>query len=219
MWHQPIDALINNVITGDCVTLMENLPPGSVDLIVTDPPYLTKYKDRKGRSFANDDNDRWLTGAYRQMYRVLKGHTFCVSFYGWSKAERFIRAWRAAGFSPVGHLIFVKGYRSHREPRFVAFHHEQAYLLVKGDPKPREILGDVMEFKYTGNKYHPSQKPIEALEPLIRAYSDPDDVVLDPFCGSGATLLAAKKLRRRYIGYELVDNYARGARFRLDRAR
>ena len=69
--------------------LMRTLPPSSVDLVVTDPPYITRYSDRSGRSVANDDNARWLRPAFAQMHRLLKSAAFCISFYGWNKADLF----------------------------------------------------------------------------------------------------------------------------------
>jgi DNA modification methylase len=78
----------------------------------------------------NDDNGAWLQPAFKQIYRLLKPGSFCVSFYGWSKADRFIAAWRSAGFRMVGHLVFRKKYAS--SARFLRYQHEQAYLLAKG---------------------------------------------------------------------------------------
>ncbi|MBT3278907.1 MAG: site-specific DNA-methyltransferase [Phycisphaerales bacterium] len=63
--------------------------------------------------------------------------------------------------------------------------------------------------------FHPCQMPVGLLSRIIRISSNPGDVVLDPFTGSGTTLVAAKKLNRHYIGTELSDDYARGARERL----
>ncbi len=61
----------------------------------------------------------------------------------------------------------------------------------------------MIDFPYTGNKLHPTQKPVEALMPLIRAFSRPGDLVFDPFCGSGSTLAAAQSLGRDWLGIEL----------------
>jgi DNA modification methylase len=60
---------------------------------------------------------------------------------------------------------------------------------------------------YSGNKLHPTQKPVAALKPLIEAFTQKHDLVLDPFCGSGSTLLAAKILNRNYLGIELDAKY------------
>jgi site-specific DNA-methyltransferase (adenine-specific) len=193
---------VNSVLLGDCIGLMRGLPADSVDFILTDPPYLVNYRDRSGRRVANDDNDRWLQPAFTEMYRVLKDECFCVSFYGWNKIDLFMAAWRAAGFRIVGHVVFRKAYAS--SVRFMRYQHEQAYLLAKGDPSPpRRPISDVIDWTYTGNRLHPTQKPTEALEPLIAAFCEPHGLVLDPFCGSGSTLVAARRIGRNFIGIEL----------------
>ena len=74
---------------------------------------------------------------------------------------------------------------------------------------------DVLDWNYTGNKLHPTQKPIMAILPLIMAFSNKDDVVLDPFAGSGTTLIAAKQLGRRYIGIEMDRKYFNAMEERL----
>jgi len=59
----------------------------SIDFVITDPPYITRYRSRDGRTVANDDNAQWLKPAFAQMHRLLKAAAFCVSFYGWNKAD------------------------------------------------------------------------------------------------------------------------------------
>jgi site-specific DNA-methyltransferase (adenine-specific) len=136
------------------------------------------------------------------MHRVLKDESFCVSFYGWTKIDLFMAAWRAAGLRIVGHIVFRKAYAS--SVRFMRYQHEQAYLLAKGDVSPpRDPLSDVMDFPYSHNRLHPTQKPT------------PDGIVLDPFCGSGSTLVAARSAGRRFIGIELDGEHFLTASRRL----
>ncbi len=206
----------NAVMRGDCVSLMREMPSSSVDLILTDPPYLVNYRSRSGFTIRNDDNDRWLAPAFAQAYRVLKPDSFCISFYGWNTVDRFVGAWRAAGFRIAGHLVFPKRYAS--SVRYLRRQHEQAYLLAKGDPsEPSDPAPDVIDWRYTGNRLHPTEKPVEALKPLIRAFCKPAGLVLDPFCGSGSTLVAAHSLGRRYLGCELDWQHYRTASRRLQR--
>ena len=149
------------------------------------------------------------------MHRVLKSAAFCISFYGWNKADLFIEAWRRAGFRIGGHLVFRKRYPS--STRLLRYQHEQAYLLVKGDPQPpAQPIPDVLEFPYTGNKLHPTQKPLAALKPFIRAFCPPQGTVLDPFAGSGSSLVAAEQLGRQFIAIELDAQHVRTASTRLE---
>jgi adenine-specific DNA-methyltransferase len=210
----PSPNFINQVINGDCLTILPRLLAGSVDFVFTDPPYLAHYRDRSDRTVLNDDRNRWLTPAFAEIYRVLKPDRFCVSFYGWSQVDRFFAAWRSAGFRPIGHLVWPKRYASAQ--RFLGYCHEQAYLLAKGNPPlPTATIPDVLEWRYTGNRLHPTQKPVPSLKPVIEAFTERGDIVLDPFAGSGSTLLAAKILGRRYIGIELDAEYVKTAKRRL----
>ena len=101
---------LNSLQLGNCIGAMGRLPAQSVDFILTDPPYLARYKDRAGRTVRNDDQDDWLKPAYTGMYRARKPNAFAVSFYGWPKVDRFFEAWKEAGFTIGGHIVFRKRY-------------------------------------------------------------------------------------------------------------
>lgn len=209
-----ISVPANKVLHGDCIPITQSLPANSIDFILTDPPYLVRYKDRDGRSIQNDSNSEWLVPAFNECHRVLRQNSFMVSFYGWTQVDRFFSAWRGAGFRIVGHLVFRKAYTS--KSRFLKYQHEQAFLLAKGNPAmPKKSIADVIDMPYSGNRFHPTQKPVAALKPMIEAFTQKHDLVLDPFCGSGSTLVAAKILNRRYLGIELDERYYAAALKRL----
>jgi DNA methylase/Beta-lactamase len=148
--------------------------------------------------------------------RVLKQDRLAVMFYGWTKVDAFFEAWKGAGFQPVGHIVFRKAYSS--RSRFLCYQHEQAFLLAKGGPPlPKHPLGDVMDMPYSGNKLHPTQKPVATLARLIRSFSLPGEIVLDAFAGAGSTCAAAALTGRRYIGIELDDVYYAQASERMTR--
>lgn len=204
----------NQVIHGDCIEVLRTLASASVDLVVTDPPYGVRYQDRAGRSIANDRDLGSILGAFDELYRVLRPDTYCVSFYGWNRVDQFMAAWRRAGFKPVGHIVWHKSYSS--RCGFLNARHEQAYVLVKGQPrKPAQPLDDVRPWEYSGNRAHPTEKAVSILKPLIYTFSQPGDVVLDPFSGSGSTSVAAALLGRSSIGIELEDKYVQHALRRL----
>jgi site-specific DNA-methyltransferase (adenine-specific) len=100
--------MFNTIIHGDCLRILPQLSSESVNFILTDPPYMINYEPRDGRSITNDDNCGWLKPAFAQMYRVLARDSFCVSFYGFTKADAFLHAYRAAGFKVAGHFTFPK---------------------------------------------------------------------------------------------------------------
>jgi DNA modification methylase len=209
-------SAIDTVLSGDCIEVMRGLDRESVDFILTAPPYLVDYRSRDGRTIRNDADDSWLKPAFSEAYRVLRRDRFCISFYGWPHADKFMAAWRAAGFRIVGHLVFRKAYAS--SVRLLRYQHELAYLLAKGSPKqPACPIPDVIDFRYTGNRLHPTEKPVSALMPLIGAFSQEGSLVLDPFCGSGSTLVAARQLRRHFLGIELDSRYHAIASQRLQR--
>jgi DNA modification methylase len=204
----------NRVLHGDCVEVMRQMETGSVDFILTDPPYLVNYRSRDGRIVANDDNADWLEPAFQEMHRILKNGSFCLSFYGWNRADLFMRAWRGAGFRVLEHLVLCKSYTS--SLGFFQRRHECAYLLAKGDVvAPGKPLPDVGHWHYTGNRLHPTQKSVRMLHPYIEAFCKPGGVVLDPFCGSGSTLVAARDSGRHYVGIELDRKHHQTTQLRL----
>ena len=204
----------NSVIQGDCTEILKALPSESVDFVLTDPPYFVRYKDRSGRTIRNDRYPGHVLDAFRDVYRALKPNTLCVSFYGWNRVDTFFAAWKGAGFTPVGHIVFSKNYASSQ--RFLRYAHESAYVLAKGRPElPADPISDVQPWHYSGNHGHPTEKSVETLRPIIEAFTKPGDLVLDPFAGSGSSLIAAALQQRRYIGIELEEKYCDLARRRL----
>jgi adenine-specific DNA-methyltransferase len=197
---------MSRFIQGDCEQVMSGFPSNAVDFILTDPPYLVGFTDRTGRTIANDKQGDWLLPVSKEMFRVLKPNSLAVSFYAWNRVDLFMQAWKAAGFRVVGHVVFTKTYAS--KSAFVGYRHESAYILAKGRPPlPEKLLPDVMPWQYTGNRHHPTEKPVSVLRPLIESFTQPGSIVLDPFAGSGSTCVAAEQAGRRWIGIELMEQY------------
>jgi len=100
-------------------------------------------------------------------------------------------------------VVFPKTYAS--AARFTEYRHEQAYVLVKRKPEAGRPPPDAIPWSYTGNRLHPTQKPVALFNPVIEAFTRPGDTILDPFCGSGPSLVAARDLGRHQVGIELDE--------------
>ncbi|MEM9388075.1 MAG: DNA methyltransferase [Pseudomonadota bacterium] len=204
----------NTIICGDAITILPSRASETVDLVVTDPPYLCNYRDRYDRAVRNDTEPNGVLPVFPELYRVLKLNSFCISFCGWSAMPRFATAWERSGFKIAGRIVWAKRYAS--SSHHTRYCHEAAYVLTKGKPRPpQDPIADIQHWTDTGNRLHPTQKAEEVIAPLITAFSQPGDVVLDPFLGSGTTAVAAANLGRRYLGIELEPGYCDIARQRL----
>src|SRR5262249_22629738 len=101
--------------------------------------------------------------------------------------------------------------------RFTRGQHEVAYLLAKGRPAiPQRAISDVIEWEREQDAFHPNQKPVAALVPLVLSYAEKGQTVLDPFMGSGSTLLAGRDCGNRAIGIETEFRYCELAAKRME---
>jgi site-specific DNA-methyltransferase (adenine-specific) len=209
-----------SIVHGDCRAVLPALATASVDLVLTDPPYLVNYTgrwDRKHKAVAGDDDPGWVLPVFAELWRVLKDDRFAVTCYGWPHADVFVSAFKEVGFRLVSHLAFVK--RTWGLGRFTRGQHEVAYLLAKGLPEvPQRAISDVIEWEREENAFHPNQKPVASLVPLVLTYAQKGQMVLDPFMGSGSTLLAARQCGNPAIGIEIEESYCQLAAKRLEQA-
>lgn len=210
---------LDRIYNEDCIAGMSRMDPESVDLIVTDPPYLMKYKTgrRKDRSHKfcseiNGDNDPDLIERYiRECYRVLKPDSACYMFCNVNKVDVFKQFLEDAGFTIKNMIIWVKN--NHTAGDLVAQYgkkYELIFYVNKGRcPIRGGRLSDVWEFpRVTGKQQvHQNQKPVNLIEQCIEKSSDPGDIVLDGFMGSGTTAIACLKSDRHYIGFEIDPDY------------
>ncbi len=205
---------INQIIHGNSAEVLAQLPDGSIDLVVTDPPYLVNYRNRDGRSLKNDNNPDGVLPVFAPMARAMKLNSYAICFSGWSALPEFTTAWKEAGLRIVGEIVWRKDYASRRG--FTQYRHESAYVLAKGRPAlPQRPLPSVMEWTYSGNKSHPTEKAVEVIAPLIRCFSKPGDLICDPFSGSGSTSVAAALNGRDYLGIDIDAKHVDTARTRL----
>ena len=201
------------IVHGDCLEIMADMPDGCVDAVVTDPPYgigesAGRNKSRSCLAIAKDygnaewDNERPPHEAFDAMRRVSReqvifgGNYFTdylppsASWISWDKDNG------ETDFADV-ELAWTSHDRAARKVRW----RWQGMLQEPGAPRDKRV--------------HPTQKPLGLMVWVLENYTAWGDIILDLFCGSGTTCVAAKKLGRRWIGIELDERYAEIARNRV----
>ncbi len=205
---------------GDCLELMKEIPDKSIDLILTDPPYgmnfQSNFRKEKYKKINNDENLLWIDDFLKESYRVLKDNTCIYIFCSWHNVDIFKKNIEKY-FKIKNIIIWVKNNTSMGD---LKGSYAPKYEMVIFAHKGRRLMNgfrypDVIEAKRTNNKLHPTQKPIELLEKFIMASSNENDIVLDPFTGSGSTGVACINTNRNFIGFELDEKYFEIAKERL----
>ena len=194
------------------------MPDESVNAIITDPPYGINYVSQTGAMIKNDKAP-FIWFLY-DAFRVLKSGGTLLCFTRWDVEQTFIDAIELAGFRVKSEVIWDKVYHGMGDTKAAfAPAHENIVFAIKGKYSfPGGRPKDLVTFSKLGSAQmiHPTEKPVGLIANLITAVTKPDDLILDPFAGSGSTLVAAKKSGRRFIGVELDDEYYEKARRRIE---
>jgi site-specific DNA-methyltransferase (adenine-specific) len=217
------------VANADAVAWLRSLPPGSVDLLVTDPPdeslekhraigTTTRLKHSKASSndwftiFPNARFPELFEAAYRALKKDAHLYVFC-------DAETMFVAkpiGEAAGFKFWKPIVWDKktiGMGYHYRARY-----EMILFFEKGKRRLNDLgVADVIEVPRVRNGY-PTEKPVEVAEVLVHQSSAPGDLVVDPFMGSGAFGVAAVQAGRDFRGCDVGKDAVRLARARLTEA-
>ena len=233
------------LIQGDCLEVMKNIPSASVDMILCDLPYGTT-------------RNKWDTclnmgKLWEQYKRIIKDNGAIVLFsqmpftaalvmsnpkmfrYEWiaekSLATGFLNAKRMPMKAHENILVFYKKLPTYNaqmtkgKPYSITrrdiggqylHNFESIETKNEGTRCPRDVLRDLWQPYCGGKMYHPTQKPVPLLEYLIKTYTNEGDTVLDNCMGSGSTGVACVNTKRDFIGVELDENYFDIARRRIN---
>ena len=202
-WYYSDDHVA--IAHGDCLELLPRLE-GRADVLVTDPPYGIGWKRgvnhaRKSGAHSGiaNDQDTSVRDAALEVWGDRPGVVF-GSFYAPFPAHiRQVLVWKKPG--DAGVVGSTTGYRRDAEPVFLTGTWPLR-SVERSSVLPAGAGGIAATAAATG---HPHTKPLALMRSLIEAA--PDGVVLDPFAGSGSTLVAAKELGRKAIGIELEEKY------------
>ena len=208
---------------GDCLELRENIPDGSVDLVLADPPYgmafKSNYRKEKYNEIKNDKSLEWLEKYVGECFRILKYNTAVYFFCSWHNVDVFKQAIEKK-FKIKNILIWEKNNTSMGD---LKASYAPKYEMIIFAHKGRKLLNgfryaDIIKANRTGNKLHPTEKPVDLLELFIKNSSDENAVVFDGFMGSGSTGVACVNTNRRFIGIELDEGYFNIAKKRIEEA-
>lgn len=216
------------IYTGDALDILPSIRANSVDLIVTDPPYVigavsAGNMDTKAGGWADMMNSsRWFRDWYVMCKRILKQSGAMWTFCNWRSLPVVMKAGADAGWAPTSVLVWDKewigpGGTVGLRPRYelvVLFAMPEFAIPNRGTPDIWTNLWSAI--KPTG---HPAEKPVGLLTRIISTSGlKPGAVVLDPFMGSGSTLRAAHDLGITAIGIEQDERWCEVARGRLQQS-
>lgn len=215
------------LMLGDCLERMKEIETGSVDMILTDPPYGMDFQSNrrvvkdKFSKIQNDKNVDWLPDFLNECNRVMSENTSIYCFCSWHKIDLFKQEIEKV-FKIKNIIVWVKNNHGSGDLKGAyAPKHEFVIYAHKGRSLFRnKRVPDVMEFPkiHSSKLQHPTEKNVNMLELFIKNNSDKCQVVLDPFMGSGSTGVAAKNLNRDFIGIELDEGYFNIAQQRISDA-
>lgn len=203
---------------GSCLELLPTLEDNSVRLVLTDPPYGMDFQSNRRTASAKAEKisgDAALADAIELFNRMLQAvepkltdEAHLLVFTRWDVEYAFMQSLIAAGYTLKGSLIWVKeNHTSGDLQGSFAPRHERIIHAVKGKPTVSPRRDDVFMVSRNPVTEHPTEKPVELLTPLIECTTNQGDLVIDPFGGTSATLVAAKSAGREWWGCELNAQY------------
>lgn len=207
----------DTVFKGNNMDVLASMPDGTVDLILTDPPYNINYrsnrrvKNAKFRHLANDDQGEWIPRFARESYRVLKEDRHMYCFCRHDTYPEFVAALQDAGFKLKRTLIWIKN--NHGSGDLRGDYAPQDEWIIYVHKGRRELNGkresNILYYPKlsTSQMTHSTEKPVALLKKLISKSTNKGELVLDPFAGSGSTMHAARELERFYCLMEIDDSY------------
>lgn len=218
---------------GDCLELMKSIPDESVDAVITDPPYNISREnnfssmDRSGIDFGEWDKGFDQVSYLKEVFRVLKKGGTAVIFNSQQNVGLLndYADEHDLLFKDVIYWVKSNPMPRNRDRRYVTSV-ENAVTIVK---KGKKWIFNRQRPTYENGLFkcpivspkeriHPTQKPVQLMEDLVRIHSNENDVILDPFLGSGSTGVACVNTNRNFIGYELEEDYFDIATKRIDEA-
>ena len=212
---------IDRIYNGDCLELMKEIPDKSIDLVVTDPPYLIetsgagiyKQADKQYVKELKDIKDGFSTDVLDELCRVMK-HINCYFFCSQKQIipllDYFVRGkkcnWNLISWHKTN-PVPACGNKYLTDTEFVLFFREKGVKIYGSFDTKRTWYATPLNQSDKKLYGHPTCKPLDIVQNFITNSSQEGELVFDPFIGSGTTAIAAIKEKRHYIGMELNKEY------------
>ena len=231
----------NKLVLGDCLEVMKTIEDGSVDCIITDPPFLhvkggmkskrintgsykaESFVNTKMRDFGEEQIYNLLDISNKIIKDSFNGYFFCsklqlVSYLKWTQEHKLnydLLIWDRDKHS----MISTKFYTSNIDYVVRIYGKGRSLNKIvnnfgKGDVT---YYAKIQKYKHPKEYGHETEKPLELIEKYIRLSTNENDLVLDPFMGSGTTGVACRNLNRNFIGIELDETYFKIAEERINK--
>jgi len=217
-------------------------PPFAINFKAKKPNYnrtksrvIEGYNEIKPEDYY-DFSAKWMS----ESFKILKESGSMYVFSGWNNLKDILMALDNVGFTTVNHVIWKYQFGVVTSKKFVTSHYHCLYVC-KNDKKRKffpfyrfkknsksddgrslhyKDKEDVWEIKreyWTGDQKTPTKLPAELIKKILEYSSEKNDVILDPFLGSGQVAVLSKQLGRKFLGFEIVKDYYKFAKKRLDR--
>ena len=219
------------LIFGDCLEKMADIPDESVDLVLTDPPYRTITGGDSGdrpqgmlsgnRKLFTHQTDITIADWMPLVYRVLKNGCHAYIFTNFLNLNEMMMESVKAGFKMHNLLCWEKN--NCTPSQFYMKNCEYVLFLRKGKAKWINNIGEsktVHKFaNVIGNKTHPCEKPTDLLTFYIENSTKEGDIVIDPFMGTASCGISCYYSGRNFIGIEKDEQYFNIAKERIEKAK
>ena len=221
---------LDHVYHGDALKVLNTLPDNSVDAIISDPPFFTGIGRNDGGFGEDPWNDIgtvqaggiWATSYMEQFNRIVKKGGAIALMCGCHASAMWMIAAENAGVKWMAEIDILWNTGKPRRQNFGSLHTHCLWFVRPGakhtwNSNRKAFFSNVIVATKVSqqNKRHVSQKPIELTNFLVTLLTKPNTTVLDPFCGSGSTLVSADLAGRNYVG---IDKEAGNVKISKDRA-
>ena len=208
-----MNDMINTIQLGDCYELIKKIPDNSIDLILTDPPYGINMDKGAGgygckKQLVKKYSDDWdkTTPSKEIFTEMLRIGKKVIIFGGNYFTDKLPKSQQWLVWDKVGEIKFHNPFSDC----------ELMWTNLPGKSVKKYLVKQQGFINDGDERCHPTQKPLRLISNIIKDYTNENDIVLDCFCGSGTTCVAAKELGRRFIGMEINEKYYKIAVDRLN---